>query len=93
MHTTSRDGGGIKACFITTCVMRWHDFGSGRAAAVARRPHSMTAEAREHTTLMEIGRAAVARIYDDHARSAARFHDAINQELLQALCTQDCRAA
>jgi CRP-like cAMP-binding protein len=64
-----------------------------RAAAIARRPHSMTAEAREHTTLMEIGRAAVVRIYDDHAWSAARFHDAINQELLQALCTQDCRAA
>lgn len=57
----------------------------GVLALIDGRPHSMTAVAREHTTLMEIDRVAFARIYDDHTRLAARFHDAINQELLQAL--------
>ncbi len=57
----------------------------GVLALIDGQPHSMTALAREHATLMEIERAAFARIYDDHTQLAARFHDAINQELLQAL--------
>jgi len=57
----------------------------GILALIDGQPHSMAAVAREHTTLMEIERAAFARIYDDHTRLAAKFHDAINQELLQAL--------
>jgi CRP/FNR family cyclic AMP-dependent transcriptional regulator len=57
----------------------------GVLALIDGQPHSMTALAREHATLMEIDRTAFARIYDDHTQLAARFHDAINQELLQAL--------
>lgn len=48
-------------------------------------PHSMTALAREQVTLMEIDGAAFRRIYDDHSALASKFHDAINQELLQSL--------
>jgi CRP-like cAMP-binding protein len=57
----------------------------GVLALIDGQPHSMTAVARERATLMEIDRTAFARIYDDNSRLAARFHDAINQELLQAL--------
>lgn len=57
----------------------------GILAAIEEQPHSMEAGAREHSTLLEIGQAAFARLFKGDDRVAARFQEVINQELLQAL--------
>lgn len=57
----------------------------GMLALIEGKPHSMTGRARENTVLMEIGRDLFERLYRGHDRLAARFQDAVNQELLQAL--------
>lgn len=57
----------------------------GLLALIEGEPHSMTARAREQTVVMEIGRELFARLYRGHDRLAAKFQDAVNQELLQAL--------
>ena len=57
----------------------------GVLAMIEEQPHSMSAFAREHATLMEIGKAAFDKLYAGHDRVCAKFQDAINLELLQAL--------
>ena len=57
----------------------------GVLALIEGQPHSMSAVAREHATLLELDRAAFDRLFSGSDRLAGRFQDAINQELLQAL--------
>jgi len=57
----------------------------GVIALVEGRPHSMNAVARERATLLEIGKAAFDRLFGGDDRVAAKFQNAINHELLQAL--------
>ncbi len=57
----------------------------GILALIEGANHSMSAIAREHTTLMEIPRAVFEQYYNGSARGALRFQQAVNQELLQAL--------
>ncbi|MDH5537103.1 MAG: cyclic nucleotide-binding domain-containing protein [Betaproteobacteria bacterium] len=57
----------------------------GVLAMIEGEVHSMTARARERTVLMEIGRELFERLFYGHDRLAAKFQDAVNQELLQAL--------
>ena len=57
----------------------------GILALIEGQPHSMSAIVRERATLLEIGKAAFDRLLSGKGRVSARFQDAINQELLQAL--------
>jgi CRP-like cAMP-binding protein len=57
----------------------------GVIALVEGRPHSLSAVARERATLLEIGKAAFDRLFTGDDRLAAKFQNAINHDLLQAL--------
>ena len=57
----------------------------GTLALIEGQPHSMGAAVRENALLLEIGKRAFDRLFDGDDRLAARFQEAINQELLQAL--------
>lgn len=57
----------------------------GTLALIESEPHSMGATARENALLLEVGKPAFERLFDGDDRLAARFQEAINQELLQAL--------
>jgi CRP-like cAMP-binding protein len=57
----------------------------GVNALIEGRPHSLSAVARERATLLEIGKAAFDRLFTGDDRIAAKFQNAINHELLQAL--------
>lgn len=57
----------------------------GALAMIEGQPHSMGATARENAVLLEIGKPAFDRLFGGDDRIAARFQDAINQELLNAL--------
>jgi CRP-like cAMP-binding protein len=57
----------------------------GVNALIEGRPHSLSAVARERATLLEIGKAAFDRLFTGDDRVAAKFQNAINHELLQAL--------
>ncbi|HKU69430.1 MAG TPA: cyclic nucleotide-binding domain-containing protein [Burkholderiales bacterium] len=57
----------------------------GTLALIEGQPHSMGAAVRENAVLLEIGKPAFDRLFDGDDRLAARFQEAINQELLQAL--------
>ena len=57
----------------------------GALALIDDQPHSMTAVARERTTLLDLDKAVFDRLFAGHDRVAARFQEVINQELLQAL--------
>lgn len=57
----------------------------GVLALIEGEPHSMSAAAREHATLLELKKTAFDRLFQGRDRLAVRFQDAINQELLQAL--------
>lgn len=57
----------------------------GALALIEGEPHSMSATAREASALLEIGKPAFERLFRGDDRLAARFQEAINQELLQAL--------
>ena len=57
----------------------------GVNALIEGRPHSLSAVARERATLLEIGKAAFARLLTGTDRMATKFQHAINHELLQAL--------
>ena len=63
--------------------------GPGRLCGVMSlaegRPHSMSAAARERTVLLELGKAAFDALFAGRESVAAKFQDAINRELLQAL--------
>jgi CRP-like cAMP-binding protein len=57
----------------------------GILALLENAPHSMSAAAREHTTLMEIPSDEFMRFYGGDARASLKFQQAIHLELLQAL--------
>ncbi|HXF65370.1 MAG TPA: cyclic nucleotide-binding domain-containing protein [Burkholderiales bacterium] len=57
----------------------------GVLALIEGRQHSMGAAARENSTLLEIGKQAFDRLSLGSDRLAAKFQEAINCELLQAL--------
>lgn len=57
----------------------------GILALIEGAPHSMSATAREHATLMEIPKATFDGYYSGAARGSLKFQQAVNQELLQAL--------
>lgn len=57
----------------------------GTLALIEKQPHSMGATVRENAVLLEIGKPAFERLFNGDDRLAARFQEAINQELLQAL--------
>jgi CRP-like cAMP-binding protein len=57
----------------------------GILALIENARHSMSAAAREHTTLMEISSGEFMRFYSGDARASLKFQQAIHQELLQAL--------
>ena len=57
----------------------------GMLALIEGQPHSMSAAAREHSVLLEIPKAAFDALFTGNEPVAARFQDAINRELLQAL--------
>lgn len=57
----------------------------GTLALIEGQPHSMGATVRESALLLEIGKTAFERLFHGDDRLAARFQEAINQELLQAL--------
>lgn len=57
----------------------------GVVALIEGRVHSMRALAREHVTLLELGRAAFDRLANGHDLLAMKFQDAVNAELLRAL--------
>ncbi len=57
----------------------------GTLALIEGQLHSMSAAARENSVLLEIGKDAFARLLEGDDRLAARFQEAINRELLQAL--------
>jgi len=57
----------------------------GVLALIEGEAHSMSATAREATVLLELARPAFDELFNGHDRVAARFQDAINRELLQAL--------
>jgi CRP-like cAMP-binding protein len=57
----------------------------GLLALIEGAPHSMSATARENTTLMEIPKAVFEYYYNGTAQGALKFQQAFNQELLQAL--------
>lgn len=57
----------------------------GTLAMIEGQLHSMGATVRENSVLLEISKAAFDRLFNGDDRLAARFQEAINQELLQAL--------
>lgn len=57
----------------------------GILALVENQRHSMSASAREQTTLLEIPAAAFMHFYGGEARASLKFQQAIHQELLLAL--------
>ena len=57
----------------------------GMIALIEGQPHSMSAVARERATQLEIGKAAFDGLFTGDDRLAAKFQNAINRELLQAL--------
>jgi CRP-like cAMP-binding protein len=57
----------------------------GVLAVVEGQLHSMSAVARERATLLELDARSFERLFAGNDRLAARFQDAINQDLLQAL--------
>ena len=57
----------------------------GTLALIEAQAHSMSASAREASTLLEIGASAFERLFRGSDRLAARFQEAVNQELLQSL--------
>ena len=57
----------------------------GILALIEGQPHSMSAIVRERAMLLEIGKATFDKLLSGKGRVSARFQDAINQELLQAL--------
>jgi CRP-like cAMP-binding protein len=57
----------------------------GTLALIEGQRHSMNAAARENTVLLEIGKDAFARLFQGDDRLAARFREAVSQELLQTL--------
>lgn len=57
----------------------------GVLALIEGQSHSMSAAARERTVLLEIPKAGFDALFTGHDRAAARFQDAVNRELLQAL--------
>jgi len=57
----------------------------GVMALAEGHPHSMSAAARERSVLLELGKAAFDVLFAGRNPVAAKFHDAINRELLQAL--------
>ncbi len=57
----------------------------GILALIEGARHSMSAAAREHTTLMEISAAEFMRFYGGEAKASLKFQQSIHQELLQAL--------
>jgi CRP/FNR family cyclic AMP-dependent transcriptional regulator len=57
----------------------------GTLALIEGQPHSMSASARENSVLLEIDSTAFERLFRGKDRLAARFQEAVNQELLQAL--------
>jgi CRP/FNR family transcriptional regulator, cyclic AMP receptor protein len=57
----------------------------GTLALIEGQRHSMSAAARENTVLLEIGKDAFVRLFQGDDRLAARFREAVNQELLQTL--------
>ena len=57
----------------------------GILALIEDLPHSMSAAARENTTLMEIPKSVFALYYNGTARGSLKFQQAVNHELLQAL--------
>ncbi|HET9662585.1 MAG TPA: cyclic nucleotide-binding domain-containing protein [Burkholderiales bacterium] len=57
----------------------------GVLALIESRMHSMSAAARENSVLLEISKTAFDRLFAGHDRMAAKFQDAVNRELLQAL--------
>lgn len=81
VEITRRDGVGVRH--------RIGILGPGRLcgvmALIGGEPHSTTATAREHVTLLELKKAVFDRLFQGRDHLAARFQDAINQDLLQAL--------
>jgi CRP-like cAMP-binding protein len=57
----------------------------GVLALIEGRAHSMGALAREHATLLEIAQPAFEQLFFGEERLAAKFREAVNRELLQAL--------
>jgi len=57
----------------------------GVMALAEGHPHSMSAAARERTVLLELGKAGFDALFTGRDAVAAKFQDAINRELLQAL--------
>jgi len=57
----------------------------GIMALVEGHSHTMSAAARERTVLLELGKAAFDALFAGRDPVAAKFQDAINRELLQAL--------
>ncbi|MBI3045100.1 MAG: cyclic nucleotide-binding domain-containing protein [Betaproteobacteria bacterium] len=57
----------------------------GILALIEGHPHSMSAAARERTVLLELPKAVFDALFTGRDPAAARFQDAINRELLQAL--------
>jgi CRP-like cAMP-binding protein len=57
----------------------------GVLAMIEGLPHSMSAAARENSVLLEIRKTLFDALFTGHDRVAARFQDAVNRELVQAL--------
>ena len=57
----------------------------GHLALIEEVTHSTTALARENATLLELSKEAFGRLYHGRNRLAAKFQDAISENLLQAL--------
>ena len=57
----------------------------GVLALIEGQLHSMSAAARENSVLLEIEKSAFDRLFTGHDRVAAKFQDAVNQELVRAL--------
>jgi len=57
----------------------------GIMALIEGHPYSMSAAARERSVLLEITKAAFDALFTGQDPAAARFQDAVNRELLQAL--------
>ena len=100
-HSLFRQGDASEACYLVvrgaieiagTRDGRRHRIGilgpgrlCGTLALIEGQRHSMGAVVRENAVLLEIGAAAFERLFKGDDRLAARFQEAINQELLQAL--------
>ena len=57
----------------------------GVLALAEGQSHSMSAVARENSTLLELGKPAFDGLFSGRDRVSGKFQDAVNQELLQAL--------